>query len=125
MTRTMRKATYTPTEVQRLTETMFEIITSLPAPSHLPDFWDAIAGMRHSVALDILDLAEAKETVAESDGIEWGGTHDFYLFTEAAADLYAARSTDGEHGILLGNDAETLVRAALRAPGVAYRRTKP
>lgn len=101
---------FTRPECFTMAETIMEVTTCLT-----PEFWDSVNGERRSVSDDLFALAEATERVTKGDGVEWGGSYDYYEFVDLLADRYMTHATT--IGCVAGRDgiAEDLVRGALRA----------
>lgn len=108
------KSNYTRDEVSRLAETIFEITSGLSAA-----FWDTLSDRddRASAADEILTLAEATEEVARIEGVVWGGTHDYYVYTEALTRLLEEHVFDDTPGHLLAvrGSARNFAKTALDA----------
>lgn len=106
------KTTYQTDEVNRITETVFEVTSCLTE-----EFWDTLSDARDrsSAAEEVRALAVATEEVSRFEDVRWGETHDYYVFTEKLAALYEAAVTteEGEYGIY--KKETKLVRAALDA----------
>lgn len=104
------KTHYWADEVNRITETVFEVTSCLT-----PSFWDTLSDTRDrsEAADEVRRLAVATEEIAREQDVDWGLTHDYYIFTERLAALYeeAVTGEGGEHGIY-GKERK-LVRAAL------------
>lgn len=106
------KTKYSADEVNRITETVFEVTSCLS-----PTFWEALSdlGSRRDASGEVAALAVATEEVSRFEDVRWGETHDYYAFTEKLAALYegAVTTEEGEYGIYKKETG--LVRAALDA----------
>lgn len=103
------KTKYSADEVNRITETVFEVTSCLS-----PTFWEALSdlGSRRDASGEVAALAVATEEVARTLDVEWAVTHDYYAFTEALAQAYEKLvTTDGPDAL----DVRKLVREALAA----------